>query len=154
MLDRLPSRATSSAEFDQQIYFLALNGVTQHGLFAGVTAILQNALGHAFFPSPPELRGQCDKAMEPHIRERDRIRHREQMARDRLAPVPPRSEAEIARNKARLAELYRSMGWTPDANDPDAFRDAMESKYGAAALAAIPDNPKARERTNPRTASE
>lgn len=150
----LPSRQTSSEDLDRAAYYVALDGVTRHGLAEAVRFILKGSLGHAFMPSPPELRIQCDKAMQWHHDEAERIRRREQIARDRLPPVPPRSEAEIARNKARVAELYRSMGWTTDENDSEAFQSAMETKYGAAALAAIPDNPRARERMNPRTASE
>src|SRR5690606_5403817 len=82
MLSRLPARETSSVEFDQMLYFVALKGTTQHGLFEAVTFILRGALGHGFFPSPPELRMQCDKAMEWHTQERERIAHREQMERE------------------------------------------------------------------------
>ncbi len=121
---------------------MALEGVTRHGLAEAVRFILRGALGHGFMPSPPELRLQCDKAMQWHIEEAERIRHRERIASDRPAKVH-RTPGEIARNKELVSGLYRSMGWEPDENDPDAFRAAMEAKYGADALAKIPDNPNA-----------
>lgn len=76
-LATLPSRATSSVELDRAAYYVALDGVTRHGLAEAVKAILKGALGHAFFPSPPELRMQCDKAMDWHERMAARIRRRE-----------------------------------------------------------------------------
>lgn len=81
---------------------MALDGVTRHGLSEGVKAILKGALGHAFLPSPPELRMQCDKAMEWHVRERDRILRQQRIARDRDPPRREPTEAE----KARVAKLY------------------------------------------------
>jgi len=121
---------------------VALEGVTRHGLAEAVRFILRGALGHGFMPSPPELRIQCDKAMQWHHDEAERIRRREQIATERPAPVK-RTQAQIERNKELVSGLYRSMGWEPDESDPDAFRAAMEAKYGADALAKIPDNPNA-----------
>ena len=127
---------------DSSAYYLALDGVTRHGLAEAVRFIMRGALGHAFMPSPPELRIECDKAMKWHEDEAARIRHREKIEREKPAPVQ-RTQAEIDRNKVLVADLYRSMGWVPVENDPRAFRAAMEAKYGADELAKIPDNPNA-----------
>lgn len=81
---------------------IALDGVTRHGLAEAVKFILRGALGHAFLPSPPELRIQCDKAMEWHERERDRIARREQIQRER---IPDRDEPS-PEAKARVSALY------------------------------------------------
>lgn len=137
MLKRLPSPPTSSAEFDQQVYFLALHGTTQHGLFEAVTAILRNALGHAFFPSPPELRGQCDKAMEYHEQMRERIARQEQIKRDR-EPEPPPLTAD---QRARHEELMRSFhaGYEKVAAEDTLVLDP-------ALVALVPDNPKSKAR--------
>ena len=105
----LPSRQTSSAELDRAAFYVALEGVTRHGLAEAVRFILRGALGHGFMPSPPELRIQCDKAMQWHHDEAERIRRREQIATERPAPVK-RTQAQIERNKELVSGLYRSMG--------------------------------------------
>lgn len=139
LLDRLPSRATSSAEFDQQVYFIALNGTTRYGLSKAVEAILQNALDHAFFPSPPEFRGQCDKAMRPYEEQRDREMRRKKLAEERAAyqSVQRRSPDDLARAKRVYDDFCagyekQAVAFVPTL-DPDL-------------VAQVPDNPKARER--------
>lgn len=140
MLSRLPSRETSSVEFDQMLYFIALKGTTQHGLFEAVTFILRGALGHAFFPSPPELRMQCDKAMEWHIRKRDRVAYREQMERERRQHAPRREPTP--ESKARVATLYADFckGY-----EQASVKDTM--KLDPALVALVPDNPKSLAKT-------
>lgn len=131
----MPSRATFSAEFDQQVYFIALDGTTQHGLFEAVKFILRGALGHAFFPSPPELRQQHDKCMEPFERERERIAHREQIERERREHAPSGEPTPEA--KARVAAIYAKFcaGYeTTKAEDT--------LKLDPELVAQIPDNPK------------
>lgn len=140
MLGRLPSTATSSVEFDQQLYFIALRGTTQYGLFKAVEAILQNALGHAFFPSPPEFRGQCDKAMEWHRQERERIARREQIERERREHAPrgepyPQAKERVSAAYAEFCKSYEK-ATSEDTRilDPEL-------------VAQVPDNPKSQART-------
>lgn len=138
LLDRLPSRATSSAAFDQRVYFLALDGTTRFGVEKATVAILQNALGHAFFPSPPELRGQCDKAMEPHEHERERIWQREKskFPKDSWEPQQqtPEGRARVARAYAEFCKSYEKPAEeTTTILDPEL-------------VAQVPDNPKFRDR--------
>lgn len=133
-LSGLPSRATTAGELDNAAFMMALEGVTRHGLSEAVKFILRGALGHAFLPSPPELRIQCDKAMEWHVLERERIARQQQIERDR---IPPRKEP-APEEKARVAALYA---------------DFCASYEKAAAketplldpelVAQVPDNPKA-----------
>jgi hypothetical protein len=143
MLDRLPSRATSSAEFDQQVYFIALDGVTQYGLFKAVTAILQNALGHAFYPSPPELRGQCDKAMEYHEQMRERIARQEQITRDREPDPPPLTADQRARHEELMRKFHA--GYEKVAAENTMVLDPE-------LVALVPDNPKSMARLRMGTA--
>jgi hypothetical protein len=42
-------------------YGIALDGVPAEVLEIAVRAILQDSLKHPFVPSPPELRGECDR---------------------------------------------------------------------------------------------
>lgn len=132
----MPSRATSSAEFDQQVYFIALDGTTRHGLSEAVKFILRGALGHAFYPSPPELRMQCDKAMEWHEREAERIRRQSdfQKFRKEQDEWRPPTEAEKARSAAVYAQFCK--GYEKAATE-DTF------KLDPELVAQIPDNPKA-----------
>src|SRR6185369_2154007 len=97
----LPSRVTSSAERDEATFFVALDNVTRWSLFEAVRMVLQNALGHGFFPSPPELRGLCDKAMEHHREMRRRIERREKMRINQPRTLPPLTDEEKARQAAR-----------------------------------------------------
>lgn len=120
---------------DRAAYYVALEGVTRHGLFEAVKFILRGALGHGFFPSPPELRMQCDKSMEFHERERQRIARQEQMEREKREHAPrgePSPEAK-ARVSAVYAEFCRGY---EKASTEDTLRLDPEL------VAKIPDNPK------------
>lgn len=141
-LASLPSRATNSESLDSAAYYIALEGVTRYGLSEAVRAIFKNALGHAFFPSPPELRGQCDKAMEHHVRMRDRVWLRERIARETPPDVPPRTEEE----KARVAEIMREFHASSEREKAaaiEAERAEIRQRYGMTdeVLASIKDQP-------------
>lgn len=142
LLGALPAREADSSGVDKAAYYLALEGVTQHGLFEAVKAILRGALGHAFFPNPVEIRQQCDKAMEHHVRMRDRIWLRERITRETPPDIPPRTEEE----KARVEEIMREFNASCDRQrqtQPEAGRGEIRARYGmtAAALASIADRP-------------
>ena len=107
----LPSRETTAGEIDNAAFMMALDGVTRYGLSEAVKFILRGALGHAFLPSPPELRMQCDRAMEHHKQMRERIARQERIASDRLPDIPPRTADEIARHKERMARFYKASGY-------------------------------------------
>ena len=122
----------SSEALDRASYYVALEDVTRHGLSEAVRAILRGALGHAFFPSPPELRIQCDKAMEWHERERDRIRRREESAKGLGRPVEHSEES-----KARVAKLYAEFCASYEKRE-DRFTAVLDPDL----VAQVPDNPK------------
>ena len=95
---------------DRAAYYVALDGVTRYALAEAVKAILRGSLGHAFLPSPPELRIACDKAMEHHAWERQHIARREQVERERrehaVHEPSPESKARVAAAYARFCERY------------------------------------------------
>jgi hypothetical protein len=102
----LPSRQADDAELDRKMYHYALQGVSRYALNEAVKAIIRGALGHTFFPSPVELRMQCEKAMEPHIRQAERIRIREEQETEnaRFNKVLAQRTPEAM---ARVSEVYR-----------------------------------------------
>ena len=134
-LAALPSRQTSSEKLDRAAYHIALDGVTRYGLTVAVQAILRGALGHAFFPSPPELRMQCDQAMQWHEREAERIRRRQRENAEwqRIhGDWRPPTEAEKARTSAvyaKFCEAYEKPAHESPKLDPEL-------------VAKVPDNPK------------
>ena len=141
---------TSSEGLDRAAYYLALEGVTRHGLATAVRKIMQNALGHGFMPSPPELRGQCDKAMEWHEAMAHRIRRREreneEFNRQFGKPVE-RSEQGRARVSAAYQRFLSSYE-NGKTDEEEANRAELRRRYGMTpeTLASIKDNPKAHAR--------
>lgn len=96
------------------MYFVALEGVSRYALGEAVKTIIRGGLGHTFFPSPVELRQQCDKAIASHLEAARRIRQREQQARENAsiaAAYAARTPESIARAKAiydRFCEQYEA----------------------------------------------
>lgn len=78
----LPSRQAEDADLDRAMYNVALEGVSRYGLSQAVTAIIRGALGHTFFPSPVELRQQCELAEAPIRRQAEREAQRREWARE------------------------------------------------------------------------
>jgi hypothetical protein len=107
----MPAREAGDTQVDKAAYYLALENVTRYGLAEAVKAILQGQLGHAFFPSPPELRMQCNRAMEYHKQMRERIARQERIVSEREPDIPPRTADEIARQKERMARFYEASGY-------------------------------------------
>lgn len=141
----LPSRQADDAELDRKMYHYALQGVSRYALNEGVKAIIRGALGHTFFPSPVELRQQCDKAMEPHNRQAERIRIREEQETENarfnkvLAQRTPEAMARVSDIYRRYCEQYaaskareesRALMLDPDlvANVPDAATTFKRAK--------------------------
>ncbi|ASY58452.1 hypothetical protein [Sinorhizobium sp. CCBAU 05631] len=83
----------------------ALEGVGQWALFEAERRINQNALGHAFMPTPSELRAEIDRVMEP-FRERER-RAAEEARRYAWEEGPPVNNDEATR--ARIIEGFRQL---------------------------------------------
>lgn len=146
-LASLPSRATSSAVLDKAGYYIALEGVTRYGLGKAVTNILRGALNHAFFPSPPELRIQCDKAMEWHEAQAEKVRRREreneEFHRQQLGVPIPRTEEGKARQQAAYAAFCASHDDGERRAMEEAERADIRARYGITdeAIAGIKDRP-------------
>lgn len=143
-LGGLPARETAMQEIDKASYYVALEGATRYGLSEAVRSILKGALGHAFFPSPPELRIQCDKAMEWPERQREREFREQRYIRERRENnnIVQRSPEGVARQQ----EAYRKFlaGYADEKNSADeAERAEIRSRYGITdeAVASIADQP-------------
>ena len=134
----LPSRQADDAELDRKMYHVALEGVSRYALNEAVKAIIRGGLGHTFFPSPVEFRQQCEKAIEPHIRQAERIRRREEQARDNAEferVIASRTPEAIARQQAayqRYCEQYKAS--RPVTAEPAVVLDPEE-------VAKLPDAP-------------
>jgi hypothetical protein len=136
-LSSLPSRATTAGDLDNAAFMLALDGVTRWGLGEAVKAILKGALGHAFLPSPPELRMQCDNAMRWHEREAENIRRQERETAewkrqhgDDWTPPTPEAKARVSKVYAQFCKGYEKAA-------------ASETlRLDPALVALVPDNPK------------
>lgn len=139
----MPSRPTTGA-LDKASYYLALDGVTRHGLSGAVRSILQGRLGHGFFPSPPELRIQCDKAMDHHRWERDRAHREDRYARERREnnAIAQRSPEAVARQQ-RAYQAFLSGIEEERSNSIEAERAEIRASYGITdeAVANLPDLP-------------
>lgn len=96
LLAKLPRRAATDPEMVEAVYLVALDGVTRYALEKATRKILQGALGHAFMPSPPELRIECDRIMQPHqdlLQRRREHRQRLTWDEDDLRAMPMDAEA-------------------------------------------------------------
>ena len=144
MLGALPAREAANEQIDKASYYIALEGVTRYGLTEAVRNILKGGLSHAFFPSPPELRMQCDKAMEWPERQRERqIREDRyiQERRDNNAFVQ-RSPEAITRQQQAYRQFLAGYG-DAKVQVEEAERADVRARYGMTdeALEAIKDRP-------------
>lgn len=105
LLAAYPNRAPSDFRLIKPAYLQALEGISQWALFEAERRINQNALGHAFMPSPAELRGEIDRVMEP-FRERER-RAAEEERRYAWEEGPAVRHDEASR--ARILEGFRKL---------------------------------------------
>lgn len=98
LLSGLRSRASDNAGVNVALYYIALKGVTRHGLQVATENIIQGSLGHPFLPDPPELRQECNRVMKPIL---------EAQARDA-------ENARILKGQKEMLEAMRSGNWTPE----------------------------------------
>lgn len=131
-------------ELHEAGYFVALEGVTKHGLSEACRAILKGRLGHAFYPSPPELRLQCDKAMEGHRWHRERERRETRYINERRENNANayRSPEAIAKQQETYRRFVAGYAET-EAKAEAAEREEIRARYGITdeAIANIPDLP-------------
>ena len=127
-------------------YYVALEGVSRFAIQTASKAIMRGALGHAFFPSPPELRMQCDEVMKPireaHARDKRDREIREDMKRDtQRQPVDP----ERRRALIQKWEVMKAQQDTDRQNEAletaSELRDRLIGKIGETAFNKIPDLP-------------
>lgn len=110
---------------------MALEGVTRYGLTEAVRAVLKGALGHAFFPSPPELRMQCDKAMEWPERQRERELRNQRYVRERIEnnTIAQRTPEAVSRQQAAYRKFLD--GYHSEARSvEEAERADIRARYG------------------------
>lgn len=135
----LPSRQADDDGIDRKMYFVALSGVSRYALNEAVKAIIRGVLGHTFFPSPVEFKQQCDKAMEPHMREAQRIRILEAQARENAEfedLMAARTWEAIARQQAAYAKFC-------EAQEPAKAAKEQRIHLDPELLAKLPDAPSA-----------
>jgi hypothetical protein len=98
-------------------YMIALDGVTRYSLEKATKLILQGSLGHAFMPSPPELRQQCDRIMQPH---QDYLRGVEERSKRYIWPEKSLAPEDIpdAEAKARVKALWAKVKPTLQGIEP------------------------------------
>ncbi|MBM6396183.1 hypothetical protein JQC79_10520 [Ochrobactrum anthropi] len=145
-LSCLPAREAVAVAAAKAAYFVALEGVSRFALETASKAIIRGVLGHGFFPSPPELRLQCDEVMRPireaEIRDREDRRIRQGMNRD-----AKRVELTPA-EKQRMNDLWQGTKAKMYAEDPkrredtvEASRARLEALGGDGCLDKIPNAP-------------
>lgn len=138
LLNSLPSRIVEGAELNKAAYFIALAGVELFGLQRAVENILKGKLGHGFFPSPAELRLQCEGVMQP-IRDAQHKAKREREHREAEADFAPIDHSPAA--KARVAALYQQFldsCHREDRTEADQLAE-IRAKYDPAMLDAMPN---------------
>lgn len=131
MLGTLPSRKALSGEVEDAAYAIVMDGMTAHGLEEAVRAALRGEHGSTFFPSPPELKSLHDKAMEHHVRMRERISHQAQIERERREYAPRVEHGPEAR--ARVAALTAAFHASHERAKNDEFekeRGEIRARYG------------------------
>lgn len=141
-MNSLPSRQTNEVELHEAGYFVALEGVTKHGLSEACRAILKGRLGHAFYPSPPELRLQCDEAMKSHRWHRERERKEMQYINERREnnALTQRSPEAIARQQ-RAYQAFMAGYEADKAKADEAEHEVIRARYGITveSIAHLPD---------------
>lgn len=141
-LGGLPAREASNPQIDKASYYLALKDVTRYSLVQAVEAIHQGKLGHGFFPTPPELRIQCDKAMESPRWHRSQQLREDRYARERREnnALTQRSPEAIARQQKAYQAFMA--GYEADkAKADEAEHEVIRARYGitAESIAHLPD---------------
>lgn len=146
LLSSLPRKQELSAAVEDASYSIAMQGMTRWGLERATENMLQNSLGHPFFPSPAELRAQYDAAMAPLLEQRKAESRQAEIERQRQENKLPgrRSPEELARHAA-LMERFNSSFTTEKDRKLDAERAEIRARHGMTeeVLAKIKDAPKA-----------
>ena len=151
-LKSLPSRTSDTAEIDLLSFEDALEGVSATVLLEAVRQVNQAVLGHAFHPSPPELRMLCDKIQrqisEDRARKAEGERQRRESEQRRLQhekTKTPEARARVAAMLARFNQDHeaRQAAARSDglAETAEQVRDRLKGQIGETAFNNIPDLP-------------
>jgi hypothetical protein len=106
LLNSLPKPSPDDPGVAISAYLAALGGVSQAALEQSLAWALQGRHGSLFVPWPTELRKLCDEAEQPFLDELARLKRQEQIAADKLPPLPQPSPEEIARQQERMRRFY------------------------------------------------
>lgn len=136
LLAGLPAREADDVRVDKPAYYIALRGVTSYGLREAVKSILQGGLGHAFFPSPAELRLECDRHMKSFERQRTREKMLADHARENREFDRIRSERS-PESVARVKALYERFCADRELGKPEPDRVMLDPEL----VAQVPDAP-------------
>lgn len=142
----MPSRVVGDDMLDRAAYYLALEGVTRFSLVEAARAILRGALGHTFFPSPVEIRMQCDKVMAPYVSARRRMEDLAKQQRENEAYERTRqAAAKAGKDRARKAYADFVAGYEAmKRNEPEGFASSLDLEL----VAKIPNRPAPRLQEN------
>lgn len=135
-LGSLPKRTSDEADMDLAAYLVALDGVLACDLACAVRSILQGALRHAFFPSPPEFRMRCDSHADERASHAERDRHRRRLIEERLPTVVHSPD-----QRSRVAAIYKRFLETWRGTSEEEEIEAIRAKYDPDLLKQIPDRP-------------
>lgn len=128
-LSALPKRVSLDAAMEFDSYVVATDGVMAHALAEATKRIMRGSLGHGFFPSPPELRMECDRiaAEEREAGEFEARQRRLQQEQDEYRSTPKSDES-----KRRVTEAYRRFCQSHAARKLDeatqSFRSGMPNR--------------------------
>jgi hypothetical protein len=102
---RLPSKLSVDPLEDLKNYMAAVDGVSVFALETATTKILQGALSHDFFPSPVDLRRQCDKVEQPIVESRNRRMESERLAAEAIAEKQRFAMVNTPESRFRVKEM-------------------------------------------------
>ncbi|NKC29135.1 hypothetical protein HED52_21540 [Ochrobactrum ciceri] len=139
LLSGLRSRASDNDSLNVALYYIALEGVTRHGLQVATRNILQGSLGHPFLPDPPELRQECNKVMKPILDAMAWDANRDRILREQREEQRQRSQSQSTwtpESRARATEKWQSVkAAMQDKRDEENSYDAAMARLQAAAEA-------------------
>lgn len=139
-LSPLVKRVALDPEIEFAGYLAGLRSVRYLDLVAAVQAILEGALGHGFFPTPPELRIECNRAFDRRHADDVREARRREMA-EQIATrndLPKRTPE----GRERVAKLMRefNMRWEIERTKEPPL-DEVRARLGDEALRRLPNQP-------------
>lgn len=145
-LSGLPSRDSANGQMETAGYYVALEGVSRFAIQTASKAIMRGALGHTFFPSPPELRIQCEDVMKPireaHARDKRDREVRADMKRDSERQyVPPERRRALVQKWETMKAEQDAQRQNEEFETVSELRSRIIGQIGETAFNNIPDLP-------------